>query len=53
MNVVAHRGGPSSSRCRAPPSTGPSTRKQLDAMVDAGLAGIARLMEAQQRALGG
>jgi len=28
-------------------------RAQLEAMVDAGLAGVARLVEAQRRALGG
>jgi len=32
---------------------GSFARKELDALVDAGLAGVARLVEAQKRALGG
>jgi len=51
MNVVARADG-KLVEVQGTAEHGAFDRKQLDALIDAGLAGIARLVEAQRRALG-
>ena len=52
MNVVATAEG-KLVEVQGTAEKGSFARKELDALVDAGLAGVARLVEAQRRALGG
>jgi len=52
MNVVATAEG-KLVEVQGTAEKGSFARKELDALVDAGLAGVARLVEAQKRALGG
>jgi ribonuclease PH len=52
MNVVATAEG-KLVEVQGTAEHGAFERAQLEAMVDAGLAGVARLVEAQRRALGG
>ena len=52
MNVVATGEG-KLVEVQGTAEKGSFARKELDALVDAGLAGVARLVEAQKRALGG
>ena len=52
MNVVA-TGEAKLVEVQGTAEKGSFARKELDALVDAGLAGVARLVEAQKRALGG
>ncbi len=52
MNVVATAEG-KLVEVQGTAEKGSFARAQLDALIDAGLAGVARLVEAQRRALGG
>ena len=52
MNVVATADG-RLVEVQGTAEKGSFARAQLDALMDAGLAGVARLVEAQRRALGG